>query len=200
MSKKLGKIILTVVLILAMAGMISASYYKDGKLVLDGGNQFARPDPPCFDNTNRYVDCGNGTVTDTVTGLTWLQNANCFGQSAYADANDAASGLKHGDCGLTDNSVPGDWRLPTLEEWSATINRALGLGCQSPALTDTQGTGCASTSMPPFSNVQSSNYWSGTSDEVNPLNAKAIYLYNGAAINVLKSTDTVYAWPVRTTR
>jgi len=27
------------------------------------------PDPPCFDNTNRYVDCGNGTVHDTVTNL-----------------------------------------------------------------------------------------------------------------------------------
>src|SRR5437773_9255267 len=28
--------------------------------------------PPCSDNSNRYVDCGNGTVTDSVTGLTWL--------------------------------------------------------------------------------------------------------------------------------
>ena len=26
-------------------------------------------DPPCFDNANRYVNCGNGTVTDTATGL-----------------------------------------------------------------------------------------------------------------------------------
>ena len=32
---------------------------------------------PCFDNFNRYVDCGNGTVTDTVTGLIWLQDAAC---------------------------------------------------------------------------------------------------------------------------
>jgi hypothetical protein len=30
-----------------------------------------------LDNANRYVNCGNGTVTDTVTGLIWLQNANC---------------------------------------------------------------------------------------------------------------------------
>jgi hypothetical protein len=24
---------------------------------------------PCYDNSNRFVDCGNGTVTDTQTGL-----------------------------------------------------------------------------------------------------------------------------------
>jgi hypothetical protein len=24
---------------------------------------------PCFNNSDRYVDCGNGTVTDTTTGL-----------------------------------------------------------------------------------------------------------------------------------
>ena len=27
------------------------------------------PDPPCFGNIVRYVNCGNGTVTDTATGL-----------------------------------------------------------------------------------------------------------------------------------
>ena len=36
-------------------------------------------DGPCFDNTNRYVDCGNGTVTDTVTGLIWLKQSDCLG-------------------------------------------------------------------------------------------------------------------------
>jgi hypothetical protein len=74
---------------------------------------------PCFDNGNRYVDCGNGTVTDTVTGLVWLKNANCFGEQTYAAASQAAAGLGAGQCGLTDGSSPGDWRLPTLVEWQA---------------------------------------------------------------------------------
>ena len=26
------------------------------------------PDPPCFDNSTRFVNCSNGTVTDTTTG------------------------------------------------------------------------------------------------------------------------------------
>ena len=27
------------------------------------------PDPPCFSNSVRFVVCGNGTVTDSVSGL-----------------------------------------------------------------------------------------------------------------------------------
>ena len=36
------------------------------------------PDGPCFDNANRFVDCANGTVTDTSTGLIWMKySATC---------------------------------------------------------------------------------------------------------------------------
>lgn len=90
----------------------------DGKDGEDGTNA-TRADGPCFDNTNRYVDCGNGTVT----GLIWLKQWNCLPNNTWAPANQAAAGLKHGDCGLTDNSSPGEWRLPTKDEWSATIAR-----------------------------------------------------------------------------
>ena len=44
------------------------------------------PDPPCFDNTTRYVNCGNGTVTDTATGFMWLQDAGCLGSLNWAEA------------------------------------------------------------------------------------------------------------------
>jgi len=39
----------------------------------DPGPAATKADGPCFDNVNRYVDCGNGTLTDTVTGLIWLK-------------------------------------------------------------------------------------------------------------------------------
>src|SRR5215467_2555038 len=41
----------------------------------------------CSDNVNRFVDCGNGTVSDTQTGLIWLKNANCLGGGDFATAN-----------------------------------------------------------------------------------------------------------------
>ena len=55
------------------------------------GTGGTRADGPCFDNTNRYVDCGNGTVTDTVTGLIWLKQADCLGINDWAAANQAAA-------------------------------------------------------------------------------------------------------------
>ena len=96
------------------------------------------PDGRCWTNRFRYVDCGNGTVTDQLTGLIWLKDSTCLSAMTYADANRSAQRLKDGDCGLSDKSVPGQWRLPTLAEWQATTAVAAGRACQ-PALTDNSG-------------------------------------------------------------
>src|SRR5213594_1247061 len=58
----------------------------------------------CVDKTKRYVDCGNGTVTDTVTGLVWLKQSNCLSSADWEAAKKAVAGLKNGDCMLTDGS------------------------------------------------------------------------------------------------
>ena len=161
-----------------------------------------RPDPPCFHQANRYHNCGNGTVTDTVTGLIWLQNAACFGTVGYASANQAASGLKAGDCGLTDSSSSGDWRLPTKDEWSATIAHASvqGLACTlslSPSLTNDAGTGCLSFGPTSFTGVTSNvGYWSSSSDDATPHFA---YLANLASGHIVAGGKIILArpWPVR---
>src|SRR5713226_567436 len=88
----------------------------------------------CLDKTKRYVDCGNGTVTDTATGLIWLKQTNCFPAAAWDDAKKMAAGLKSGDCGLADGSSAGDWRLPTIAEWEATMKNAKDLKCSGPIL------------------------------------------------------------------
>lgn len=155
-----------------------------------------KADPPCFDNANRYVDCDNGTVMDTVIGLIWLKNANCFGWMNWADANDAAAGLKDGDCGLTDSSSPGDWRLPTRAEWEATVAQAVALSCINPSLTNTAGMGCFSAGPQPFTGVQSGIYLSGTSRADYPGRAWGVFLANGGVYDSSK-TGTYYVWPVR---
>jgi hypothetical protein len=67
------------------------------------------------DISPRLTDNGNGTVTDNLTGLTWLKNANCFGPSSWFDAVAFCKALKNGQCGLADGSNPGDWRLPNIK-------------------------------------------------------------------------------------
>ncbi|MEO5331241.1 MAG: fibronectin type III domain-containing protein [Magnetococcus sp. YQC-5] len=80
-----------------------------------GGEGFARPvtSTPKY---ARFVSNKNGTVTDIETKLILLQNANCFGDIKYSAAIQAAQKLEQGQCGLTDHSTAGQWRMP---DWKA---------------------------------------------------------------------------------
>jgi hypothetical protein len=157
----------------------------------------ARAAGPCFDSTNRYVDCGNGTVTDTVTGLIWLKQADCLGTSDWANSNSSAAALANGMCGLTDGSSPGDWRLATRTEWSVTVARGVGLGCSAPPLTNDAGTGCFNAGPSSFTGVAADFYWTSLSLDSNPLGAYLAYLYNGSTSLTLNKAANVLAWPVR---
>ena len=57
---------------------------------------------------SRYVDNGNGTVTDTLTDLVWLRNASCFSYTNWDQATADAASLADGQCSLTDGSPAGD--------------------------------------------------------------------------------------------
>jgi hypothetical protein len=162
------------------------------------GADATNPDPPCFDNANRYVDCGNGTVTDSVTGLVWLQQTDCLTNTGYAAANQAAAGLKDGDCNLTDKSSPGDWRLPTKDEWFATIARAVAMGCTpgGPSLTNDAGTSCLSVGPSSFAGVASFYYWSITTHETGPSIAWLASLGTGL-VSYLGKVNSLRVWPVR---
>ena len=94
------------------------------------GQSLGAASGPCTDGTARYADCMNGTVTDTVTGIIWLQNADCLPVVAsYEEAHAIAAALEDGECDLTDGSAAGDWRLPTPADWEATIAPAMGVEC-----------------------------------------------------------------------
>ena len=165
------------------------------------GPAATRADGPCFDDVNRYVDCGNGTVTDTVTGLIWLKQVDCFAQANWASANQAAAGLRHGDCGLFDNSSPGEWRLPTIEEWLATVARAVAMGCvlrQAPALTNDAGTACyGAGAASSFLGTLQLFYWTGTSHDIDPSQARVTELELGLDGSLSKLVITPAVWPVR---
>jgi len=155
---------------------------------------------PCYNNdVDRYQDCGNGTVTDTVTGLIWLKDANCFEEKTWSLAHQAAAGLAHGSCGLTDGSVAGDWRLPTPTQWDETVAQGRDMNCEAPVLTDIPGTNCYSTGAQPFTNVGSS-YWTSASYALTPVSAWGLQLDSGWFEPFEKGVGSHLAWPVRSAR
>ena len=130
----------------------------------------------------RFTDNLDGTVTDNLTGLIWLKDADCFGPRLWADALTDANTLSDPSCGLTDSSVVGDWRLPNVKELESLID----YGQYTPAFPPGH----------PFSGVQSNNYWPSTSNVNNPNNAWSVYL-NGGYVDNSDKTNTNYIWPVR---
>lgn len=99
--------------------------------------------------STRFVDNQNGTVSDNLTGLIWMKNAGCFAPTLWTNAVTDANQLASGACGLTDDSIAGDWRLPNVVELESLIDAS----ASSPALTVGN----------PFSNVSNGIYWTATS-------------------------------------
>jgi hypothetical protein len=112
----------------------------------------------------RFLDKGNGTAVDKLTGLIWLKDANCFGLQTWHEALDAVNALSDtgtpettDDCGLSDGSEAGDWRLPNVKELQSLVH----FGFDLPALSNAAGTG-QWTEGDAFSGVQAAAYWSST--------------------------------------
>ena len=138
-----------------------------------------------------FCDNGNGTVTHAKTGLILLANANCFGVLDWSSAMSAVYTLADGQCGLTDGSAAGDWRLPNSTQVNGSPSRLDGgeLEVIYNAKDD-----------PVFSNVQVSgySYWSGTSLASSMSSAWGVFFYGGGGFqHHLKTTASFYVWPVR---
>lgn len=153
----------------------------------------------------RFTDMGDGTVQDLDTGLIWLKDANAFGAVSWDDAMDEAAALGDGDYGLTDESVAGDWRVPTKEEWEAFVDRSYS----EPPVSNSARNG-QWTEGNPFTGIQSAAsregdlgdyYWSSTekSDGI------AWACYTGGFGSLMADDDAngdimsapQYVWPVR---
>jgi hypothetical protein len=130
----------------------------------------------------RFNDNEDGTVTDKLTGLVWLKNANPFGFRTWQEALEDCNSLSSGDCGLTDGSGAGDWRLPNIKE----IESLVDYGRFGPSLPEGH----------PFSDVRPSSYWTSTSVAAAPTEAMFIILGVGPVIFENKE-HPFFVWPVR---
>jgi hypothetical protein len=130
----------------------------------------------------RFTDNLDGTVTDNLTGLIWLKNADCFGPRTWFDALSDCNVLSSGNCGLTDGSIPGDWRSPHIKELQSLI--------------DYNNAWPSLPSGHPFINVQSGYYWQSTTCAYHSNIAWFVGMDLG---DVLKDDKSIplYVWPVR---
>jgi hypothetical protein len=118
----------------------------------------------------RFVDNGNGTVTDTVTGLMWTKNANPFGTRLTWD-------IAMARCGSFSISGIGGWRLPSKDELVALYHA-------------TQG-------EHPFTMAMSTFHWSSTVRADYTEHAWFVFT-GGGQVAAGPKTGAGYAWPVRT--
>jgi Protein of unknown function (DUF1566) len=139
----------------------------------------------------RFTDNGNQTVTDNLTKLMWTKNADAPGPSACNPGTYMTwqGALNYVAC-LNVNNYLGhnDWRLPNRTE----LRSLSDFSQYNPSLPTGN----------PFTNVQSSYYWSSTSEESNPSFAWIVDMSYGD-VNVSNKTYNefffIYAWPVRGT-
>ena len=131
----------------------------------------------------RFTDNSDGTVTDNLTGLIWVKNSNCFGARPWEEALSDCNGLSAGWCGLTDGSNPGDWRLPNYKELFSLV--------------DAEHINPALPSGHPFTNVQSSYYWSSTTHTFDTYFAWYVFFEVGIVDFDDKDGYALYVWPVR---
>jgi hypothetical protein len=136
----------------------------------------------------RFIDNGDGTVTDDLTGLMWSKNSSPRVGSPCKSSNLSwQEALDYVKCLNTKNYLGySDWRLPNRKELRSLIN----YGKDNPAIwLSTQG----------FSNVQLSwFYWSSTtlagsgSDH-----AWGVPMWDGGEYSYRKNYKKGYVWPVR---
>lgn len=162
----------------------------------------------------RFTDSGDGTVTDNLTGLIWLKNADCIhteipnydkdltvgdGRVTRQHAldfvaglnlgtiRDDSGGLYHTDCGDTSNggTHQSDWRLPNRFE----LESLLDIGQTGPALPAGH----------PFINVALDYFWTSSYESyyVDLGIGWAVHFSAGAVQARSWNSEPCHAWPVR---
>jgi hypothetical protein len=131
----------------------------------------------------RFTDNSDGTVTDNVTGLIWLRNANCYGSQNWQTALNNSNALANGSCGLSDSSVAGDWRLPNVRELASLVDYQ-----RNPAPTLPIGH--------PFTGFVSNTYWSSTSYRLS-LSGAWFVVFPSGSISYNNKAFNFYVWSVR---
>ena len=121
---------------------------------------------------NTFIDNGNGSVTDTATGLTWQQQDDNVGRT-HANAITYCQ-----DLSLAGKS---DWRLPNIKELTSLVDYRV----DRPSIDEAK-----------FPNTNFTGYWSASSRARNSASAWDVNFSDGNVI----SSDKTFNFFVRCVR
>ena len=133
--------------------------------------------------SQRFIDNGNGTVTDRQSMRMWIKNSRCWSAMNWHQAQMVILRLNAGeiDCAGYEGGF-NDWRLPSKQDWLSLIDDHQS----NPSLIPEH----------PFIGVQGDFYWS-ESHEQNRENAWYADMYYGYLRLYQKSYAYGRVWPVR---
>jgi len=125
---------------------------------------------------HRFIDNGDGTITDRKTNLMWIKNGqSVLGALKWKEAVAFCAGLKYAD--------HSDWRLPSKDEFKSIIDTEY----QAPALPEQSS----------FTNVVTFfDYWTKTEPKFGPGYVWGVNFYYGKH-NYLNKKKFAFPWPVR---
>jgi hypothetical protein len=146
-------------------------------------------------NAQRFIDRGDGTLADTVTGLTWLKQADCIRQP-WQGALDAVAALASGQCGLSDGSAAGQWRVPNRAEMLSLSDRAPTFPQASYLDGQYQGTAVVTGPVVFDRFIVGDYYWTSTTLAGAPAQAWTVYSCDFGVYDIGK-TEPRYALAVR---
>jgi hypothetical protein len=133
----------------------------------------------------RFTDNGDGTVTDTLTGLMWLKDAGCLKKtwdSALQTVADLNANPGKYTCQQYSKKYD-DWRMPNARELESLVN----FGSSNIASwLNSNG----------FLKALSSSYWSSTTFTGNSSTAWTVNMQKGNLSSLRKRSST-YLLPVR---
>ncbi|MGR0482161.1 MAG: Lcl C-terminal domain-containing protein [Candidatus Electronema sp. V4] len=147
-------------------------------------NCFARhasPKPQKDIKIGQYIDHGDGTITDTKTGLMWkrcaegLSGVNCEeGKLEKYTWDDAVESFKD-----VEYAGYSDWRLPTIEELKTLVYCSKGKNKNNGCCND--GSAVPTINQQAFPNTEETFFWSGSPSAVDSDLANGVDFYYGGS-------------------
>ncbi len=131
--------------------------------------------------STRFCNNDDGTVTDNMTGLMWVQSPPT-GTYTWVNGFTYINGLNNANAGAGTYGY-NDWRFPNVEELKNLVNYG-----QSDSSTWLNAQG--------FSNVQTNYYWSSTTFANSNTRASVVGMSNSYVSDINKTTPYC-VWPVR---